>query len=170
MRKAITQQIDALYDQGERPQKNTTTESIGLNTGKRSIVLVDNAGKKTPAGSYYEQKTGTELPLGGSAAGRPPRRQRGNNSAKRRQARHHQKVGRGQQRLDFYSPWKKYYSTLRRNYVADVPILIEGKRKNGTVYKIKSHMKIEKLGLRPVEVPLNLSHDQRVALVKPFFI
>ena len=26
---------------------------------------MDNAGKKTPAGSYYEQKTGTELPLGG---------------------------------------------------------------------------------------------------------
>ena len=50
--------------------------------------------------------------------------------------------------------------------MADVPILIEGKRKNGTVYRIKSHMKIEKLGLRPVEVPLNLNHDQRVALAK----
>ena len=44
--------------------------------------------------------------------------------------------------------------------------MIEGKRKNGTIYRIKSHMKIEKLGLRPVEVPLNLNHDQRVAFVK----
>ncbi len=65
MRKATAQKIDALYDQGERPQKGKTTESIGLSTGKRNIVLVDNAGKKTPAGSYYEQKSGTELPLGG---------------------------------------------------------------------------------------------------------
>ncbi len=65
MRKQTIHNSDALYDQGERPQKNKTTESIGLNTGKRSIVLVDNAGKKTPAGSYYEQKTGAELPLGG---------------------------------------------------------------------------------------------------------
>ena len=65
MRKATAQTIDALYDQGERPQKGKTTESIGLSTGKRNIVLVDNAGKKTPAGSYYEQKSGTELPLGG---------------------------------------------------------------------------------------------------------
>ena len=61
---------------------------------------------------------------------------------------------------------KKYYGTFRRNYVADVPVLIEGRRKNGTTYRIKSHMKIEKLGLRPVEIPLNLNHEQRVALVK----
>ena len=52
IRKATAQKIDALYDQGERPPKNRTTESIGLNAGKKSIVLVDNAGKKTQAGSY----------------------------------------------------------------------------------------------------------------------
>ena len=37
---------------------------------------------------------------------------------------------------------KRYYATLRRNYVADVPIVIVGKRKNGTTYRVKSHMKI----------------------------
>ncbi len=64
MRKATAQKIDALYDQGERPQ-GKTTESIGLSAGKKSIVLVDNTGKKTRAGSYYEQTSGPELPLGG---------------------------------------------------------------------------------------------------------
>ena len=52
MREATAKKSDALYDQGERPEKNKTTESIGLNAGKKSIVLVDNAGKKTSAGSY----------------------------------------------------------------------------------------------------------------------
>ncbi len=62
MRTAITQKIDALYDQGERPQKNKTTESIGLSTGKRSIVLVDNAGKKPRAGSYYGRNLERSFP------------------------------------------------------------------------------------------------------------
>ena len=61
---------------------------------------------------------------------------------------------------------KKYYSTLRRNYVVDVPIIIKGKRKNGTRYEIKSHTKMEKLGMRPVEVPLNLTLDQRREYIK----
>ena len=65
MRKAFMQKIDALYDKGERPQNNKTTGSIGLNAGKRALVLIDNAGKKTAAGNYWEQKSGTELPLGG---------------------------------------------------------------------------------------------------------
>ena len=56
MRKQTIQKIDQLYAQGERPQARTT-ESIGLNAGKRSIILVDTAGKVTAAGSYYEQKT-----------------------------------------------------------------------------------------------------------------
>ena len=48
----------------------------------------------------------------------------------------------------------------------NVPIVIRGKRKNGTKYEIKSHMKMEKLGVRPVDVPLNLTLDQRRDYIK----
>ena len=167
LRKTVMQKIDDLYDRGERPQKLRTTESIGLSTGKRNILLVDDAGKRTAAGQYYEQKSGTELPLGGFL--QQTARREGNvetiqlRDGKRGVTR---RWDAGNNDWTFTALGKRYYGTLRRNYVADVPVLIEGRRKNGTTYRIKSHMKIEKLGLRPVEIPLNLNHDQRVALVK----
>ena len=136
MRKALMQKIDALYDKGERPQKNKTTESIGLNAGKRAIVLVDNAGKKTAAGQYFEQKSGTELPLGGFL--QQTARREGNvetivlRDGKRGITR---RWDAGNNDWSFTALGKRYYGTIRRNYAADVPILIEGKRKNGTIYK-----------------------------------
>ena len=73
---------------------------------------------------------------------------------------------RGSNEWKFAALGKKYYKTLRRNYVADIPITIHGKRKNGTTYTMKSHMKMEQLGLTPVQIPLDLTLEQRRALAK----
>ncbi len=118
MRKAFMQKIDALYDKGERPQKNKTTESIGLNAGKRAIVLIDNAGKKTAAGNYWEQKSGTELPLGGFL--QQTARREGNVEAiqlrdGRRGITRRWDVGNSD--WSFTALGKKYYSTLLRNWL-----------------------------------------------------
>ena len=58
------------------------------------------------------------------------------------------------------------YKTQRRNYVASVPALVEGTRKNGSTYNYKTHVSIEKLGLRPKELPLNLRSPERYRRVK----
>ena len=72
----------------------------------------------------------------------------------------------GKGEYNFTALGTAYYSTLRRNYVVDVPIAIKGKRKNGTEYTVRSHVKMEKLGMRPVEVPLHLNLDQRRAFIR----
>ncbi len=59
-----------------------------------------------------------------------------------------------------------YYSLIRRNYVVAVPVIIKGKRKDGSKYIVKSRMPIEKIGLKPKSIPLNLDVSQRRALVK----
>ena len=63
--KKTKQQTDALFSAGGRAGKLKTAKGIGIKSGKRSIVLLDSAGNKKPAGIYYEQKSGTDLPAGG---------------------------------------------------------------------------------------------------------
>ena len=48
-----------------------------------------------------------------------------------------------------------YYETIRRNYVAQVPVIITGKRKDGSFYTVKSSMPVSKLGINPTTLPTN---------------
>ncbi len=168
IRKSTKQNIDELHALGRRPEKLKTSEAIGLRSGRSTIKLIGNDGKKTPAGLYWEQKAGAPpLPDGGflqQAARREGNTETIELRGGKRAVTRRWDPGSGE--FKFTALGKKYYSTLRRSYVVDVPIIIKGKRKNGTTYQIKSHMKMEKLGLRPAEVPLNLTLDQRREHVK----
>ena len=167
LRKDTRSKLDALITAGQEPAKHKTTESIGIRSGKRSISLVDAAGKKTPAGIYFEQKAGKNLPDGGFLQQKARRDGNAETIALRdgkRGVTRRWDVGTGE--FKFTALGKKYYSTLRRNYVVDVPIVIRGRRKNGTDYQIKSHMKMERLGLRPIEVPLHLTYEERRVFIK----
>lgn len=167
IRKSTRTLLDALRADGAQPKKLKTTEAIGVQSGRRVVTLVDSSGEKTAAGLYWEQKSGTDLPAGGflqQAAERNGnvetiRLRDGRKAVTRRWD-----AATGEYK--FTALGKKYYSTLRRNYVVDVPVVIKGKRKDGTTYQIKSHLKMEKLGLRPVQVPLHLSLEERRAYVK----
>ncbi len=166
LRKATKTALDELHSQGAQPEKLKTSEAIGLRRGRGTVILVDTAGKKTPAGLYWEQKGTAPLPEGGFLQQRA--RREGNvetiatRDGKRAVTRRWDASG----EYKYTQLGKKYYSTLRRNYVVDVPVRIDGKRKNGSTYEIKSHMKMNKLGLRPVEIPLHLSLQQRRERVK----
>jgi hypothetical protein len=166
-KKAIREKLERLHTEGARPEKMKTTEGIGLRSGRRMIALVDNMGNKTPAGRYWEQTAGEELPSGGFLQQTAVRE--GNvETIRLRDGRKGvtRRWNPGTGEYKFTALGKRYYATLRRNYVADVPVVIKGKRKNGTEYTIRSHMKVEKLGLKPVEVPLNLTLDKRRKLVQ----
>ena len=65
LRKPTRDLLDTLIAAGEQAEKLKTTEGIGIKSGRRSITLVKTAGVKTTAGTYYEQKSGTNLPDGG---------------------------------------------------------------------------------------------------------
>ncbi len=124
------------------------------------------AGQKTNAGVYYEQRSGTNLPDGVFL--QQVARRDGNvetillRDGKRGITRRWDASG----VFKFTALGNAFYKTLRRNYVVSIPITIIGKRKNGTPYTYKTHMPMEKIGLRPVEIPLNLTHEQRLARVK----
>ena len=167
LRKQTRTAIDVLHSAGAQPQKMKTTDGYGLRNGARSIPLIDATGNKTLAGRYYEQHSGRTLPTGGFLQQTAQRE--GNTETiklrdgKRGVTRRWDPAG-GE--FKFTALGKKYYSTLRRNYVVDVPIVVNGVRKNGTKYQIKSHTKLEKLGMKPIDVPLHLNHEQRQEYVK----
>ncbi len=52
------------------------------------------------------------------------------------------------------------------NYVAAVPVIVKGKRKNNSTYKFKSRMPISRFGLKPKSIPLNQDLAHRHALVR----
>ena len=157
--------IDALFAAGQQPVKLKTSEGIGILNGRRPIVLVTAAGVKTNAGTYYEQKSETNLPDGGFL--QQDARRDGNvetillRDGRRGITRRFDASG-----FKFTPLGTAYYRTMRRNYVISVPITITGNRKNGTPYTYKAHMPIEKWGLKQMEMPMHLTHAQRVAFVK----
>ena len=55
----------------------------------------------------------------------------------------------------------QYSKTLRRSYIATVPVNIRGRRKDGSSYDIKSSMPVSKLGLLPTTIPLNMTSPRR---------
>ncbi len=61
---------------------------------------------------------------------------------------------------------KQYYKTQRRNYLVSVPVLIQGRRKDGSTYQLKSRMPIEKLGLKPKSIPLDMDSPTRYDRVR----
>jgi len=150
-----------------QPEKMKTSEGIGVRSGRRLITLVDSGGKKTAAGKWWEKKSGEALPEGGFMQQKAMRE--GNTETIRlRDGRKGitRRWDPGSGEYKFTALGKKYYSTLRRNYVVDVPIVVNGKRQNGSTYQIRSHVKMEKLGLRPVEVPLSMTLEERRNFIK----
>ena len=59
---------------------------------------------------------------------------------------------------------------LQRNHEVHIPVIIKGSRKDGTAYKVKSHINIKKLGLGPKSTPLDMSSPKRIALVKEMVV
>ncbi len=89
--------------------------------------MVNAAGARKIAGIYYEQKSGTNLPDGGFL--QQTARRDGNmetielRNGKRGTTRRWE-AGAGEYK--FTALGKRYYSTIIRNYVASVPIIIKG--------------------------------------------
>ena len=119
-------------------------------------------------GAYYEQVSGTTLPVGGFDTSQAPVRE-GDTEYIRLRGGERKAVRRwdpATQDYTFTALGKTYYSRLKRNYVVQVPVKVTGVRKNGTQYQIRSSLPVAKLGIDRVTLPLNLTAAQRTQRVK----
>ena len=66
----------------------------------------------------------------------------------------------------FTAVGRSFYSKRPSQYVVHIPVTIEGRRKNGTTYELKSFMPTEKLGIQNLSLPQTLTQRQRDARVK----
>jgi len=55
----------------------------------------------------------------------------------------------------------QYYEKQRRNYVAQIPVVVKGTRRDNTPYTRHSHTPVERLGLTSQTLPLNMTPAQR---------
>ena len=159
--------VDRLIAAGATPGKLRTSEGLVLAAGRERIRMVQDDGAVTAAGRYWEQKTGEQLPAGGFLQ---QVAQRENNTeyillrsgVKAVTRTFDEATG----AYRFSRLGRRYYSTLRRNYVASVPVKVEGTRKDRSTYEYKAHISVEKLGLRPKQLPLSMRSPERYARVK----
>jgi hypothetical protein len=150
MNKQSKNRIDAMIAAGTTPQRLKGSEGIALKSGRSIVRLIDDEGLPTKAGSYWTIKSGSALPVGGFMQQTVTRE--GNvESIKMRDGtrgvtrRFNERKG----EYTFTALGNSYYSTVRRNYVVTVPVIINGTRKNGTTYQLKSSMPVSKIGLKP---------------------
>ena len=129
---------------------------------------MSTAGAKTKLGTYFEQKTGIDLPVGGFDTSQSPFREGDTEYIKMRDG--GQKAVRRWSAVDgeykFTAMGRSFYSRVKRNFVVQIPVTIRGRRKNGTQYNIKSTLPVAKLGVDPVKMSLNLTPAQRTARIK----
>jgi hypothetical protein len=159
--------VDKFISDAVAPKRLKGSESIALQDGRRRIRLVDDEGRATQAGLYWSVRTGEDLPLGGfmhQVASRI-----GNSETIRLRDGTRGEVRRFNEATGEYKFTRlghTYYMTIRRNYLATVPVLITGRRKDNSTYTTKSTMPVSKLGLTPTTLPSNMTESQRRTKVK----
>ena len=159
--------IDAFVASGVQPT-TTASGAVIARTGTRHQTLITSAGTRTALGAHYEDHGGTELPAGGYDTSQAPTREGDTeyilmrNGARKAVRRWDAAAG----DYSFTAVGRSFYSRIKRNYVVQVPVLVKGTRKNGTVYSIRSSLPIAKMGVDKVELPPSLTASQRTARVK----
>ena len=147
----------------------TASGSLILRSGRRYVTLVKSDGTKTEAGDIYEQRSGQALPAGGVYNPETRAYREGNTEYIRDRAGKERVTRRwdpGSNDYRFTALGRSFYARKRSEYVAHVPILIQGRRKNGSTYTLRSYMPTESMGLRGLSLPQNLSQRQRDQRVK----
>ena len=161
------QSIDAMLTTNRKPT-NTKSGAVILKDESKRHQLVDTSGSKTKIGAYWEQQTGQDLPVGGFDSGQTPFRE-GNTefiymrNGEQRAVRQYSPVD---NEFKFTVLGKSFYARLKRNYVVQVPVIIKGKRKDGTEYNVKSSLPVSRMGIDRIQMPLNLTAAARTAKIK----
>ena len=161
------QSIDVMLAANARPQ-STKSGSVILKTGNKRHTLVNTTGERTALGEYYEQKTSLELPVGGFDPTQSSYREGNTEYIKMRsgEERAVRRYDPADNEFKFTKLGKNFYSRLKRNYVVQIPVKVKGKRKDGSYYNIKSTLPISKMGVDRIEMPLNLTAEQRTTKIK----
>ena len=61
---------------------------------------------------------------------------------------------------------RSFYVRKRSAYLVCIPVIVEGRRKNGSTYRLRSFMPVDKMGLQRLSLPQTLTQRQRDARVK----
>ena len=163
----LQQSIDTMLAANAKPQ-STKGGSVILKSGNKRHTLLNSQGQRTALGEYWEQKTADELPLSGFDATQSPFREGNTEYIKMRngEERAVRRYDPADNEYKFTKLGKSFYARLKRNYVPQIPVKVKGRRKDGSHYNVKSYMPISKMGVDRIEMPLNLTADQRTAKIK----
>ena len=113
--------------------------SVILKSGNKRHTLLNSQGERTALGEYYEQKSNDELPVGGFDPTQAAFREGTAEFIKMRNGEDRvvRRYDPAENEYKFTKLGKSFYSRLKRNYVVQIPVMVKGKRKDGSYYNIK---------------------------------
>ena len=144
----LQQSIDTMLAANAKPQ-STEGGSVILKSGNKRHTLLNSQGERTTLGEYYEQKSSDELPVGGFDPTQAPFREGNTEFIKMRNGEESavRRYDPAENEYKFTKLGKSFYSRLKRNYVVQIPVMVKGKRKDGSYFNIKSTLPISKMGV-----------------------
>ena len=142
---------DQFIAAGTAPSKVKSGAVLARQGGTRFQTLVDASGQLTAAGRYYQEKTGQDLPVGSIDNSQAPTRTQDTEQISLRDGtqRATRRWDPATQDYKFTALGRKFYGRLKRSYVVQVPVRVQGLRKNGSTYYIRST--IPSAVLAPIE-------------------
>ena len=127
------QSIDQMLTANVNPH-STKSGSVILRSGTKRHTLVSTTGERTALGSYHEQQSSEEWPVGGFDPTQAPFRE-GNTEYIKMRSGEERTVRRYDPVDNEYKSTKlskSFYSRLKINCVVQIPVKIKGKRKDGS--------------------------------------
>ena len=148
--KKVHTKVDELVNAGHQPVVTKSGSVLMRNGAGKSVTLQRPSGKRTAAGKYFEGQGGS---IPGGDTGYDPKiipERIGNTefirmkSGKTRVTRRWDPV---ESDWSFTALGRSFYSSTKRNYVVQVPVIVRGQRQKGKgSYEMKSWLPISKLG------------------------
>jgi hypothetical protein len=155
--------LRAYRSAGAQPSQGRS--DVVVLAGRRRIVLRTGKGKVTVAGKYWTETLGQAIPTNSFTA-QTPTREGNTETVQFKGKRVVTRVFTTAGEYEFTKMGDRFYRNLMRSYVVQVPVRIEGTRKDATTYTLKSHIPIERLGLTAETMPMNLSQRERDRRIK----
>ena len=160
---------------GRQPNHTAKRSILATGTGptpnrRAYVVLADHRGLSKYGEAYYEE-TGHEAPDMAMDLNQTPTRQGDSEFARDRQGKLLMlRTLRPDGAFKYTRAGLHFYSKRQVEYVAHVPVIVEGSRRNGLDYVHKTKLPVSMLGIGRIFAQAGLTQAQRMARVRSFVL
>ena len=157
---------------GKQPRRTPGNLTVlPIAQGRGTYVVLARAGSLTESGTYYYELTGEQQPTLAFDPNLSPLT-RGTSSYITGRDGKPIKVrylgADGAMKLTLAG--KSFYNQAKQEYIVSVPVLVQGRRKNGQAYRREDYLPIDLVGISQVMISSNYPEEEKGAQVRSYVL